>query len=77
MSGSKLVQLADPGTVLSVLSVCWELSGSDAKSVCQMFGRGMELPWSASRLMLNPRQGQAVHMSGLRQYILYLLVGSK
>lgn len=62
---------------LAVLDVCWELSGSGAKSVCQMFGRGTELSWAVSRLMLNPQPDRAVGVSGLRWYILYLLLGFK
>lgn len=39
---------------LAALGVCWELSNTGAKSLCQMFGRGKELSWAVSRLMLNP-----------------------
>lgn len=60
-----------------MLDVCWELSGSGATSVCQMFGRGTELSWAVSRLMLNAQPGWAVDASGLRQYVLYLLLGFK
>lgn len=37
----------------------------------------MELSWAVRRLMLNPQPGWAVGASGLRQYVLYLLLGSK
>lgn len=39
---------------LAVLGICQELSSTGAKSLCQMFGRGKELSWAMSRLMLNP-----------------------
>lgn len=63
------------GTALAALDVCWELSSSSAKSLCQMFGRGTELSWAVSKLMLNPQPGWAVSASGLRRYVLYLLLG--
>lgn len=74
MSGSKPVQPLDPEARHSQCSV---FAGSSAAAVLSQFERGTGLSWAVSRLMLNPQSCQAGSASGLRPYVLYLLLGFK
>lgn len=49
MGGSGTVQLRTRSRGACGAGCLWELSGTGAKALCQMFGRGKELSWTVSR----------------------------